>query len=94
MNGRMAKQLRKVAANPQVPEDTGYKAIQHPKVMYQPRLQEDGTYAYEQVGIVRLQIVLDNCQRKLYKVWKNRYRAFIQRSDTLPNRGLQVKCGG
>lgn len=98
MNGRMAKQLRRVAANPELPATPQYQAIQRKIVMYQPKKDElgvqvyqDGKMAYEPVGVIRMQVVLGRCQRQAYKVWKNRYKFFSHRSHTLPNVGLNSK---
>lgn len=91
MNGRMAKQIRKVAANPQLPEETKYTALQHKRTMYQPVYEDGALVRYEPVGVIRLQIVMDSCQRRATKIWKNRFKTFHHRSDTLPNPGLNVK---
>ncbi|MGD9381885.1 MAG: hypothetical protein PVI03_05515 [Candidatus Thorarchaeota archaeon] len=94
MNGRMAKQIRRVAANPQLSEETKYKGIEHRKTLYLARLRGDGQYEYEPVPITRIQVVMGPCQRQHYKVWKNRYKHFVHRSDTLPYRGLNASMGG
>lgn len=101
MNGRMAKQLRRVAANPTIPAETEYKAIQHQRVANKPVTDKlgipaykDGKPVYEKVGIIRIQVILGNCQRNLYKTWKARYKHFTQSSNTLPHVGLTKRMGG
>lgn len=92
MNGRLAKELRKIAANPQLSEVTKYTGIQHQKVMYREYFDPiTGAVEYRPEGVVRIQVVMDVCQRKAYKVWKARVNTFKQRSDTLPYRGLSQK---
>lgn len=98
MNGRMAKQLRRVAANPSIPAETAYTGVKHNVVMYRPlkderglQVYQDGKMAYEPVGVTRIQVVLKRCQRQAYKAWKHRYRHFAHRGNTLPNVGLNHK---
>lgn len=91
MNGRMAKQLRKITANPQLPEGAVYKAIEHPIIQYRILTDAKGLSKIEPYGVTRIQIELGDCQRKLYQVWKQRYLFQKRRSDTAPYRGLQQK---
>ena len=94
MNGRMAKQLRRVAKNPQLPEETTYNAIQHKIVKYRAVTSPEGIPVIEPYGVIRVQVVMGKCLRSHYKTWKARYLHFIQRSNTLPNHGLTKRLGG
>lgn len=98
MNGRMAKQLRRVGANPSIPSVTKYKGLERNVVMYRPlkdehgvQVYKDGKQAWEPVGVKRIQVVLARCQRQAYRAWKHRYRTFAHRSNTLPSPGLNQK---
>ena len=90
MNGRMAKQIRKIAANPQIPEETKYKGLERTVMLTRPVVIE-GKILHERYFGKRIQVVMDSCQRRATKVWKNRFKTFHHRSDTLPNPGLNVK---
>lgn len=90
MNGRMCKQLRRVAAMPNLPKVTIYNAIQHKIVQY----RVNKSYQIEPYGVVRIQVVMGKCVRSHYKTWKARYKHFIQRSNTLPHRGLNKRLEG
>ena len=94
MNGRMAKQLRRVAAMPSLDSETTYNAIQHKIVQYRAVMSPEGIPTIEPYGVIRIQVVMNICVRYHYKTWKARYSHFMQRSNTLPNHGLNKKLGG
>jgi len=94
MNGRMSKQIRRVAAMPNLPKETTYNAIQHKIVQYKAVMDSDGVAKIEPYGIVRIQVVMGKCVRSHVKTWKARYNHFIRRSNTLPHRGLNKRLGG
>lgn len=94
MNGRMAKQIRRVAAMPNLSKVTIYNAIQHKIIQYRTVTSPKGIPSIEPYGVIRTQVVMGKCVRSHTKTWKARYSYFIQRSDTLPNRGLTKRLGG
>jgi len=94
MNGRMSKQIRRVAAMPNLPEKTIYNAIQHKIVQYKAVTSPEGIPTIEPYGVVRIQVVMGKCVRSHTKTWKARYSHFIHRSNTLPHRGLTKRLGG
>jgi len=94
MNGRMAKQLRRVSRMPSLPEETIYNAIQHKIVQYGLETSPKGETSIVPHGVIRIQVVMGKCIRSHCKTWKARYNHFIRRSNTLPHRGLNKRLGG